>query len=140
MFKQLGILLACLFFGTTQAQDVVIKKDNVLLDGKPFLKYEKINLITFSIKDLNGEEILFYQIKDNGTGDYSDDDYLSFNFVTMKKKVQTSSVGRIVAFGTKNMVEKMLRWLINDGVFRKDGTIDPDKLDVFYDKYNDIDQ
>jgi len=136
--KQITTFLCCLFLGLLHAQEVEIKKDNILLDGQPFLKYEKINLITFSIKDLKGEEVLFYQIKNNGTSDYSDDDYLSFNFVTMKKKIQTSSVGRIVALGTKNMIEKMLRWLLNDGVFRPDGSIDTEKLDLFAEKYNDI--
>jgi hypothetical protein len=135
--KQLLPFLCCMLFGIVQAQKVEINKNDILLDGKPLLKYEKINLATFSIKDLNGEEILFYQIKHNGT-DSSDDDYLSFNFVTMKKKIQTSSVARIVAFGTKNMVEKMLRWLISDGVFKPDGSIDANKLDIFYEKYNDI--
>lgn len=132
MYKK--ILFALLLCGLmASAQEIKIKKDQIFLDGNPFLKYEKINLAEHSFRTENGDEVLYFQTKQDDLGET----YLVFNFVQMKRKVKSDSVGRVTALGVKNMIEKMLTWLVKDKVLNTDGTINADALDIFTDKFND---
>lgn len=133
-----SIIMAAFFFITASqlgiSQNVQIKKDVVYLEDQKILQYEKYNLAEYSLKNLNGDEILYFQIKTNPETQQS---YLVFNFIEQKAKINSTSVSRVSALGVKNMMEKMLTWLIKDGVIQKDGSINLDKLEIFAQKFDD---
>ena len=91
---RIALSLLIYFTGTfiVFSQDLKVKKDEILLDNQPFLKYEKITLAEYSIKDLAGNEILFFQTKEDPTTNLT---FMSFNFVPLKKKIESDNIGRI---------------------------------------------
>ncbi|RYF98763.1 MAG: hypothetical protein EOO02_18265 [Chitinophagaceae bacterium] len=119
---------------TVFSQDVKVKKDEVLLDGKAFLNYEKLTIVEYSIKDVTGNEFLSLQIKESPTTHAS---YLVLYFTEAKRRIESTSIDRISGMGSKTMIEKLITWLLKDKVLNADGTINPEKLEVFSEKYND---
>lgn len=123
------------------AQEVEIKNDKVLLDGNPILKYEKINILQHSFYSLESDdEILLFKWHDNETSEYSDDDYIILNFLVNKIKVETTSVEHVIAgigMNSKKNMQKLIKWLIKEKVIDTKGNVNPDKLQTFYDKYNE---
>ena len=98
MKTKIFIFLSIFFLSTSTvlSQDIKIKKNEVLFDGKSFLKYEKITLAEYSIKDLSDNEILFFQTKqDPSTGAT----FLVFYFPESKRKIESTNVGRISGLG-----------------------------------------
>src|ERR1051325_9117361 len=99
----LSFSIACLLLAglnMAQAQEkpkVDLKKGVVYINGKAVLKYEKSGMGTqCSFFHLNDDtEILLYQYKDNETSNYHDDDYIVLNFLTEKKKIETTDVSHI---------------------------------------------
>jgi AAA+ superfamily predicted ATPase len=126
-------------FLSANAQDVEIKKDKVLLDGKEILRYEKENVFNQSFYSLtDDEEILHYRFSDNETQQYMEDDYFILNFLGQKVKVESTEVSRAtVIMSSRKSSEKLIKWLLKDKVLNTDGTINPEKLDNFYQKYNE---
>lgn len=122
-----------------QEKKVEIKNDKVLADGVAILKYEKINAIQHSFYSLqNDDEILLLRIFNNETPDYVNDDYFSLNFLTEKVKVETGDFSHIAAFmNSKKSMEKLVKWLLKEKVLNADGTLNHDKLEIFYEKYNE---
>jgi hypothetical protein len=137
-FLVLIVSVAFLGLNSSYAQNVKIKKDKVLLEGKLFLKYEKINFITHSIYDLNDNEILFVQFKDNETSDYTDDDFYVLNFINESIKVESSDYSRIASFmSSRKAIQKLIRWLVKDKVISADGSVNLKRLQIFFDKYDE---
>ncbi len=135
--------LGILFFSgcvCSNAQEVEILENKVVLDGKEILKYEKLSFSQHSFYSLDDNEILLYKYNDNETPKYTDDDYLVLNFLTAKKKVETKdtmhSVSGIGLNSKKNM-QKLLSWLLKEKVIGTDGQLNLDRVDVFYEKYNE---
>jgi AAA+ superfamily predicted ATPase len=126
-------------FLSANAQEVEIKKDKVLLDGKEILRYEKENVFNQSFYSLtDDEEILHYRFSDNETQQYMEDDYFILNFLGQKVKVESTEVSRAtVIMSSRKSSEKLIKWLLKDKVLNTDGTINPEKLDNFYQKYNE---
>lgn len=124
---------------TAKAQEVEIKKDKVLLDGKEILRYEKDNIFSQSFFSLtDDEELIHYRYSDNESQQYMEDDYFILNFLTEKVKVESTETHRAtVLMSSRKSSEKLIRWLLKDKVLNADGTINRDKLDNFYDKYNE---
>lgn len=133
------IMLIAVTTANAQEVEVEIKKDKVLLDGKEFLKYEKENVWNQSFYSLgDGEEIIHYRFNNNGTDSYFEDDYFILNFLNEKIKIESSQTSRTtVLMSTKKSSEKLIKWLLKDKVLNADGTINKEKLDNFYDKYNE---
>lgn len=131
------LLITCsnLYF----SQEVTIKDDKVLLDGKQILKAEKINVTQysfFSMKD--DEEVLMYRYMDNETPRYVSDDYFILNFLTEKTKVESTDLGKIANFmNSKKGMEKLVRWLLKERVINQDGELNPDRVAVFKEKYDE---
>ena len=124
---------------SANAQEIEIKKDKVLLDSKEILRYEKENIFNQSFYSLaDDEEILHYRFSDNGTQQYLEDDYFILNFLKEKVKVESSEVSRVtVIMSSRKSSEKLIRWLLKDKVMNPDGSIDSEKLDNFFQKYNE---
>ena len=124
-----------------KAQEVEIKDDKVLLDGTPILKYEKINVSQHSFYSLDSdEEILLFKWHDNETYQYRDDDYIILNFLTAKIKIETTSEEHVVAglgMNSKKNMQKLIKWLLKEKVLDSKGNLNTDKLQIFYDKYNE---
>jgi hypothetical protein len=69
--KLLTFFLLVLNFSFYFSQEVVIKDDKVLLDGKQILKAEKINVFQYSFFTMkDDDEILMWKYMDNETPKY----------------------------------------------------------------------
>lgn len=134
----LGALL--LITGISYSQEVELEKDKVYLDGKEILKYEKINSMQYSFYSLEDEELLLYKFSNNETRDYMDDDYFILNFLNEKKKIESTDKNRVFSGlgmnSVKNM-KKLMTWLLKEKVLTADGKINPEKLEVFEQKYHE---
>ena len=122
-------------------KEVEIKDDKVLLDGTPILKYEKINILQHSFYSIESDdEILLFKWHDNETSQYNEDDYIILNFLTAKVKVETTSVEHVISglgMNSKKNMQKLVKWLIKEKVLDSKGNLNPEKLQTFYDKYNE---
>ncbi|UPQ78988.1 hypothetical protein M0M57_15380 [Flavobacterium azooxidireducens] len=132
-----------LIFGITSfyAQEVEIKDGKVFVDSKSILKYEKINVHQHSFFSLDSdEEIIFYKYDENATRGYSDDDYFILNFLTLKKKVESKNVRLIfsgIGMNSRKNMEKLIGLLIKEKVLDTEGKLNPEKVEIFYEKYNE---
>jgi hypothetical protein len=138
------MLFMMLFFcasNLVKAQEVEIKDDKVLVDGKAILKYEKVNFFQHSFYSLtDDEELLMYRYSENETKSYQDDDYLILNFLTAKKKVECSDITKAVTglgMSSKKNMEKLITWLLKEKVIDVNGALNLTKVDTFYEKYNE---
>lgn len=136
--KLLIFSLLVLSFNFYFTQEVEIKDDKVLLDGKQILKAEKINMIEYSFYNLKSDdEILLYRQMDNGTSRYQDDDYYVLNFLTEKVKVESNDFYKIASFmNSKKSMEKLIKWLLKEKVLTNDGELNSDRLAIFKEKYD----
>ncbi|WP_139420377.1 hypothetical protein [Chryseobacterium mulctrae] len=136
--KLLAFSLLVLSFNFYFTQEVEIKDDKVLLDGKQILKAEKINMVEYSFYNLKSDdEILLYRQMDNETSRYQDDDYYVLNFLTEKVKVESNDFYKIASFmNSKKSMEKLIKWLLKEKVLTNDGELNPDRLAIFKEKYD----
>lgn len=136
--KLLTFSLLVLSFNFYFTQEVEIKDDKVLLDGKQILKAEKINMVEYSFYNLKSDdEILLYRQMDNETSRYQDDDYYVLNFLTEKVKVESNDFYKITSFmNSKKSMEKLIKWLLKEKVLTNDGELNPDRLAIFKEKYD----
>ena len=136
--KLLTFSLLVLSFNFYFTQEVEIKEDKVLLDGKQILKAEKINMVEYSFYNLKSDdEILLYRQMDNETSRYQDDDYYVLNFLTEKVKVESNDFYKIASFmNSKKSMEKLIKWLLKEKVLTNDGELNPDRLTIFKEKYD----
>jgi hypothetical protein len=137
--KLMTFFLLVTSFSTYFAQEVVIKDDKVLLDGKQILKAEKINVFQYSFYTMkDDEEILMYKYMDNETPKYMEDDYFILNFLTEKVKVETTDISKISNFmNSRKGMEKLIKWLLKERVINNDGELNSDRVQIFKDKYNE---
>jgi hypothetical protein len=140
--NKLFLSIAFILIGSfINAQEVEIKDDKVLLDGTPILKYEKINILQHSFYSIESDdEILLFKWHDNETSQYNEDDYIILNFLTAKVKVETTSVEHVISglgMNSKKNMQKLVKWLIKEKVLDSKGNLNPEKLQTFYDKYNE---
>jgi hypothetical protein len=136
--KLLTFSLLVLSFNFYFTQEVEIKDDKVLLDGKQILKAEKINMVEYSFYNLKSDdEILLYRQMDNETSRYQDDDYYVLNFLTEKVKVESNDFYKIASFmNSKKSMEKLIKWLLKEKVLTNDGELNSDRLAIFKEKYD----
>lgn len=140
--NKLFLSIAFILIGSfINAQEVEIKDDKVLLDETPILKYEKINILQHSFYSIESDdEILLFKWHDNETSQYNEDDYIILNFLTAKVKVETTSVEHVISglgMNSKKNMQKLVKWLIKEKVLDSKGNLNPEKLQTFYDKYNE---
>lgn len=137
--KILTLFLAIIGCNLYLSQNVTIKDDKVILDGKQILKVEKISVMQysfFSMKD--DEEVLLYKYMDNETPSYVNDDYFILNFLTEKAKVESTDLAKIANFmNSKKGMEKLIRWLLKERVITQDGELNPERVAVFKEKYDE---
>lgn len=135
------LTLFILIFGLQSyySQEVVIKDDKVLLDGKQILKAEKINVAQYSFFSMaDDEEILLYRYMDNETQGYFDDDFYVLNFLTEKVKVESSDFTKIFnVMNSRKGMEKLIKWLLKERVINQNGELNTDRLAIFKEKYDE---
>ncbi|GAB0155717.1 hypothetical protein CHRYSEOSP005_09790 [Chryseobacterium sp. Alg-005] len=121
------------------SQEVVIKDDKVLLDGKQILKAEKITVAQYSFFSMaDDEEVLLYRYMDNETPKYTNDDYYVLNFLTEKVKVESTDFTKILNFmNSRKGMEKLIKWLLKERVINQSGELNPDRLAIFKEKYDE---
>jgi hypothetical protein len=139
MKKKFLPFIILMFANFISAQEVEIKDDKVLLEGKAILKAEKINAMNYSFFTLNDDEILMYKYSDNETPNNENDNYFVLNFIEQRKKIESSDFSRIASFGfnSKKVMQKLIKWLVKDKVITSEGKIDDEKLSIFIDKYDE---
>ncbi|SDJ81890.1 hypothetical protein [Chryseobacterium jejuense] len=136
LFAFFILMMSCnLYF----SQDITIKDDKVLLDGKQILKTEKISLAQYSFFSMkNDDEVLMYKYMDNETPSYVTDDYFILNFLTEKVKVESKDLGKVSNFmNSRKGMEKLVRWLLKERVINQDGDLNSERLAIFKEKYDE---
>lgn len=137
----LALSFICLTFNLAISQEVEIKSNKVLLDNKEILKYEKSDLYNHSFYSLNNDdEILYFKFDNNETPTYMEDDFFILNFLTEKKKIESKNTSKIISglgINSKKNMEKLIGWLLKEKVLNNDGTINSERLETFYEKYNE---
>jgi hypothetical protein len=86
------------------------------------------------------EELLMYKYNDNESRDYKEDDYFILNFLTAKKKIECGDIQKVVTglgMSSKKNMEKLITWLLKEKVIDSNGVLNTNKLDTFYEKYNE---
>ncbi|MCW3162690.1 hypothetical protein [Chryseobacterium oryctis] len=136
--KLISLFLLITSFNFYFSQDVVIKDDKVLLDGKQILKAEKINSGQYSFYTMkDDEEILMYKFMDNETPRYMDDDFYILNFLTEKTKIESTDFSKIAnIFNSKKGMEKLVKWLLKERVINNEGELNSDRVQIFKEKYD----
>ena len=120
------------------AQIAKLENDKVLYDGKPILRFEKMNS-NYSFYSLEtDDEILYYTYDFNGTSAYVHDDVYTLNFLTEKIKIESRYFEQIGSISTKKSMQKLIELLVKEKVLSLDGKINREKLEIFYDKYNEV--
>lgn len=137
--KIFAFFLLTISFNFYFSQEVVIKDDKVLLDGKQILKAEKISVAQYSFYTMkNDDEILMYKYMDNETIKNVNDDYYILNFLTEKVKVESSDFTKIANFmNSKKGMEKLVKWLLKERVINNDGELNADRVQIFKEKYDE---
>jgi len=137
--KLLTFFLLVLNFSFYFSQEVVIKDDKVLLDGKQILKAEKINVFQYSFFTMkDDDEILMWKYMDNETPKYMEDDYFILNFLTEKVKIETTDISKIANFmNSRKGMEKLIKWLIKERVLNHDGELNSERVAIFKEKYDE---
>lgn len=137
--KLLTLFLLISGLGFYFSQEVVIKDDKVLLDGKQILKAEKINVLQYSFYSMKDDkEILMFRQMDNETPKYMDDDYYVLNFLTEKTKVESTDFTKILNFmNSRKAMEKLIKWLLKERVINNDGELNPERVQTFKEKYDE---
>ncbi len=133
------LIILCVFSLNIYAQNVSLnKKDNsISIDGKVVLKYKKQQMTNWSLFDMNGEELVYFTISNNGTPQYDDDDFFIINFLPEKVKVETNDYTNIQTFFNFNKaLEKFVAWLLREKALNSDGTLNPEKVETFRSKYD----
>lgn len=133
-------LLFVLGITATYSQNISLKDDKILYNNLEILKYKKLDAIEFSIFTLNDDEIIYSKFHNNETPKYYDDDYVVMNFFAEKKKVESSKDEMVISglgLNYKKNLVKLINWLMNEKVLNTVGTINKDKLDIFYEKYHE---
>ncbi|GLB47958.1 hypothetical protein [Neptunitalea lumnitzerae] len=128
----LFFFLAVFTLTIANAQKVKIKKGIVSVDGKETFTTDKKGLSnSYSLFTLDGEkEIIFVNWNSNETVGYGEDDFVQVTFLDDNLKIESATSLKISA-------KNLFQLLIKDKVINLDGTVNPDKLDRFFTKYDE---
>ncbi|WP_407484210.1 hypothetical protein [Elizabethkingia meningoseptica] len=135
----LFFLLLLFSFNNMHAQEVSIKDNKIEINNVPVLRYEKVTSEQYSFYNLNDDEILLFRYNNNETPNYSNDDFIVLNFLSNKRKVETKDIEKAMAgigWNSKKNITKIINWLLKEKVLTPEGAINPDKLDIFVEKYD----
>lgn len=122
-------------FSLTIAQKVDVKEDFVQINGKNIFKYEKKSWIEYAFYNLNDNEVINIQIKDNSTT-YENDDFFVIYFPDLNKKIYSKNFEKIYsAFSVKKRVTTMIKWLTDEKVVAADGSVNIKNIDNLIEKY-----
>ncbi|MBF4492039.1 hypothetical protein IR010_05740 [Flavobacterium sp. MR2016-29] len=104
--------------------EVEFKSDKILLEKKEAFNYRKDGN-HFLVLDLNNNELIIGDITSLGDGKFSS----VITFVAENKKFSNAKI-----IGRSDLFFAML----NNNVITKEFKIDPEKLDLFFAKYNEL--
>lgn len=114
------------------AQKVELKKGKVILDKQERFQFERrLFNSEFVLRTLEeGDELLSIIRNDNGTDHYWEDDFIQIVF--------PASQVSLISYRLKDLsYARLLNMIVRDQVIGKDGSIDEEKLRVFFLKYDD---
>lgn len=124
------LIISIIGFSSINAQKIKIKKDKIFLDGNEVLNIDWSGWsLETSIFELNTEnEIVFAKTHPNGTPNYSDDDYLQIQFITLDKKLEISD---------RKFGKGLVKWLFKNKIFDSNGILNPEKVETLIKKYDE---
>jgi hypothetical protein len=129
------VAISCflLFFQTAEAQKVKMKKGQVLFDKEHVLDYTYDMMLSENrvFKKGTKDEILSLRFNNNGTRNYSDDDYSIVYFVSLGLKIES----KVLFWGLKG--EGIFKKLVSDGAINADGTLNAEKAEEFCKRYGE---
>lgn len=121
-------------------QTVELSDNLIKIDGQAVLKFEKNKMASFSIYNMDGDELLMYRLHDNDTPGDGNDDYYILNFIIEKKKIEAmpaSNTTGLIGMNVKKTSEKVVNWLLREKVLNTDGTLNADRIDIVISKYDE---
>lgn len=131
MKKFIVLIIVILTANITCAQKVKLKKDQVLLDGKAIMSFEKemwgvhkIHLYTLNTQD----ELIEINNNDNETERYYDDDFVQIRFLTQ---------GKIVELKMNKSFKKVIEWLLKKKIIDSNGSLLEENIDLFVKNYDE---
>lgn len=113
------------------AQTVKVKSDKVFIDGVETLTLKSRDqgtVVTYF--SLDNKKLFTYTYNNNGTIKYSEDDYSIFFFDDSEIKVESKQ------FPSLQVKRHVIEFLLEEEVLNIDGTLNKDKIEKFYKKYN----
>ena len=113
------------------AQTVKVKSDKVFIDGVETLTFKSRgagSIVTYS--NLANKKLFTYTHDNKGTVHYSGDDYTMFFFDDSEIKIESKQ------FPSFQVKRHVIEFLLEEEVLNVDGTLNEDKIEKLYRKYN----
>lgn len=126
------LLFSVLSLPMLHAQKIKLKDNQVLLDGKAILGFERLRAGNdMLVKKLGTEETLIsFQRHDNETRSYPQDDYYKIYFPETKQLIESANLNGWP-------YAKVLEMLVKQKALNPDGTLNPEKVDDFVQQYDE---
>ncbi|MFN3967360.1 hypothetical protein [Flavobacterium sp.] len=126
--KKLFTVLFLLISLASFSQKIKLKKGDVLVDEKEWLKYKK-DVFDYSILNLKGDEIIFIKYVVRGPNNQvfskeGEPNYYQISFLGLNKKVEI-----------RRFEKDILEILYSAKVVNEDGTLNPEKVETLVEKY-----
>nr|WP_294777313.1 hypothetical protein [uncultured Flavobacterium sp.] len=126
--KKLFTILFLMISVASFSQKVKLKKGDVLVDEKQWLKYKK-DVFDYSIMNLKGDEIIFIKYVVRGPNNQvfskeGEPNYYQVSFLGLNKKVEI-----------RKFDKDILEILYSGKVVNEDGTLNNEKIDILVEKY-----
>lgn len=135
-----GLLIIMLSTLLGMGQKIEIFENKVFMDDKHILGYQFVSPVEASIYSLDSVEILSLRFLDNGTANYTQDDYFMLSFFNQKQRVESTNLALVVqgvGIQMRKNMEKLLQNLVRYKVMLEDGSMDEDFLEKFVIKYDE---
>lgn len=131
-------LIAFMCVLQADAQEIKVKRSQVIIDGVPVLKYKKNRGLDVSFySQRTNEELIYLTTKPFLHQPAAADEYIVVNFLGEGIKTETTYTDRINALTTHRIIERFVMWLWDNGVINSDGTLHPGNIRKFHAKYDD---
>lgn len=112
-------------------QNIKLKKDKVLVDGKEILSYEKggvFGAVAYDLSELNSNKRIIILVQNNGgTHMELSDDYTQIKFLTKGEQAEIRG----------GNIYNAIKLLLKNGVLTPEGILDESQIDLFVKNYNE---
>jgi len=122
----LAFVVVCLA-NNVSAQKIKLKDNTVTVDGVYLMECDTRASLTEFYLLKNDKELVMVTWDNNETPKFSEDDWMTIYFLEEDVKVETK----------RSRARKgTVKWLLENKVITSEGTLDPDKVEMFFKKYD----